>query len=181
MAENTIQKLILGFLVLIVGLALIGSVASNSLAVTDKALVYDEALDISSVRIEDGCGAGSINASIGLALANVPTSWKITDCPITSFSMKNQTGVAAVVTTDYVLFASNGTITLLNTTKFIQADCTDVANDTTISYTYCGSDYMNIAWGRTVLNLVAGFFALALLGAGVGLFYSVARDAGFVS
>ena len=180
MAENTIQKLILGFVVLIVGLALISPIASNVLDVTDKALVYDEALDISSVRIEDGCGAGSINASVGLALTNAPTGWKITDCPITSFSMKNQTGVAATVTTDYVLFASNGTITLLNTTRFVGDECAQTSNATTLTYTYCGDDYMNIAWGRTIVNLVAGFFALALLGASVGLFYSVAKDAGIV-
>ena len=30
------------------------------------------------------------------------------------------------------------------------------------------------------MNLVAGFFALAILGLGLGLFYSVAKDAGIV-
>ena len=54
------------------------------------------------------------------------------------------------------------------------------SNLTNVGYTYCGDDYMNIAWGRSILNLVAGFFALGILGVGIGLFYSIAKDAGII-
>lgn len=178
---NTIQKFILGFLVIIVGLALIGSVASNSLAVTDKTIVYDEALDIGGARLVDDCNF-SINTTYPFEVANLPTGWKASGgCAITSFSMKNQTDVAATATTDYVIFENNGTLYLKNTTKFMNVDCTITPNNTKLTYSYCPDGYMNLAWGRSIINLVAGFFALALLGAGVGLFYSVARDTGLVN
>ena len=175
---NEIQKLIVGFLVLIVGIALIGSVASNSLAVTDKTLVYSESLDISAARTASGACPMSVDETHALALVNSPTGWKATDCPITSFSMLNQTGIEATVTTDYVLFANNGTLLLMNTT--IWGDCSASANTTTLNYTYCADGYLNLSWGRTILNLVAGFFALALLGVSIGIFYSVAKDANLI-
>lgn len=177
--ENTVQTLVLGFLVLIVGLGLIGSVASNSLLVTEKTNIYSESMDISAARTATGACPMSVDETYALALANSPTGWKTSDCPITSFSMLNQTGVEATVTTDYVLFANNGTLLLMNTT--IWGDCSATANTTTLNYTYCTDGYMNLAWGRTILNLVAGFFALALLGASVGLFYSVAKNTGIIN
>lgn len=178
MADNNVQKLILGFLVLIVGIVLIGTIASNTLLVTDKVGVASETLDISVARAGSGSCPMSVDETHALALANSPTGWKTSDCPISGFSMTNQTGVAATVTTDYVLFANNGTLLLMNTTKW--GNCEVTVNTTTLTYNYCPDEYLNSAWGRTVLNLVAGFFALALLGAGVGIFYSIAKDVGIV-
>lgn len=180
MANDNIQKLILGFLVLIVGLVLIGSVASNTNAVTDKTGVASETLDIGAARMGSGACPMSINETYPLPITNVPTGWKIADCPITSFSMVNQTSVAATVTTDYVFHGGNGTLYLQNSSTFVLPNCsateTGISNTTTLTYNYCGDDYMNLSWGRTILNLISGFFAIALLIASVGIFYSVARD-----
>lgn len=181
MENNSISKLIVGFLVLIVGLALIGSIASNTTSVTDKKGA-SEVLDIGPARIADNCNF-SINESYPFTVAQAPTTgWRSGGgCPLTNLIMLNQTSVAAVVTTDYTLFPNNGTLLLKNTTKFVNADCTIVtSNTTTLTYDYCGTDYVNLAWGRTILNLVSGFFALALLGVSVGIFYSVARDEGII-
>ena len=38
----------------------------------------------------------------------------------------------------------------------------------------------NTAWGASVLNLVPGFFALAILGIGVAVTYTSLRQAGIV-
>lgn len=179
MENNVITKLVIGFVVLIVGLGLIGSIATNTTLVTDKKGA-SEVLDIGPARIADNCNF-SINESYPFTIAQVPTGWKTTDCPIANFIMLNQTSVAAVVTTDYTLFPANGTLLLKNTTKFVNADCTIVtSNTTTLTYDYCDDTYMNIAWGRTILNLVSGFFALALLGVSVGIFYSIGKDAGII-
>ena len=40
---------------------------------------------------------------------------------------------------------------------------------------------MNLSWGRTGINLVPGFFAIALLLVSVGLFWSIARDNGIIA
>jgi len=178
MANNTISKLVLGFIVLIVGISLIGTIATQSLLVTEKTDIASETLDISSDRSVAGVCSMGVNGTNVLTLVNAPSGWKTADCPITSFSMDNQTGVTTAVTTDYVLFANNGTLYLKNTT--IWGNCAISDNDTTVSYTYCSDEYLNVSWGRTILNLISGFFALALLGVSVGLFYSVAKDAGIV-
>ena len=173
--NNIASKLILGFLVLIVGISLISTIASNGLAVTEKTLVYNEALDIANARLNSGVCSMSINDTYPFIIVNPPTGWQASECAVTSFSMINQTDVLAVITTDYIFYGNNGSLYLKNTTKF--NDCAITVNDTELSYTYCGDDYLNIAWGRAIINLISGFFALALLGVSAGIFYSVARDA----
>ena len=181
MENNSVTKLILGFLVLIVGLSLIGTVAQQSNSAIDKLGIANETFDIAAARLADGCGAGSINATYPFTIANYPTGWKIADCPIESVVIKNQTLNTATVTTDYLFFSNNGTFYLLNTTTFTGTDCASSGNITTADYLYCPDTYINVAWGRSVLTLVSGFFALALLGVAVGLFYSVAKDFGIIS
>ncbi len=78
--------------------------------------------------------------------------------------------------TDYEIFSSSGIIQLLPSAA---ANDNNI-NDTFASYTYCPDDYLVLPWGRSIMNLVAGFFALAILGLGLGLFYSVAKDAGIL-
>ena len=53
-------------------------------------------------------------------------------------------------------------------------------NNSLMSYTHCPDNYMNIGWGRTLINLVPGLFAIAILLASVGLFFSVAKDYGII-
>lgn len=40
--------------------------------------------------------------------------------------------------------------------------------------------YNSSAWGTTVLKMVPGFFALAILGIGIAVCYGALRDAGVV-
>lgn len=172
MALNVTGKLVLAFFTLIIGVVLIGSIASNALASTDKVIVNAETIDISTSRMT---GANSINVSVTHDVTNAPTSWKRQDCPLTSITYGNSSTDFAL-TTDYTVDTALGTITLVNSTALINS----VPNSTFVDYTYCGDDYLNSSWGRTVLLLVAGFFALAILGASLGLFYSVAKDTGII-
>ena len=54
------------------------------------------------------------------------------------------------------------------------ADEVYAATDTGCNLTACAS------WGTTVMKLVPGFFALAILGIGVAITYSSLRQAGIV-
>jgi len=169
MTDN-VGKLITAFVLIILGVVLIGVIADGSSLVTDK-LSVNETLDISSATY----GAKStLNTSAEVQLANAPTGWKQADCPITNLVIYNNTGTVLALTTDYTFTASNGSILFVNTTNINQTF--DGSNDTNVGYTYCADGYVNIAWGRSMMNLIAGFFALSILGVGVSLFYSVARD-----
>ena len=170
MSLGTVSKLVLGFVTIILGAVLIGSIATNGLLVTQKKSLTNEAVDISSARN----ALGNIDESVEITVANAPTSWKQADCPLTSVTYGNASE-DYTITTDYLITLSTGILTLKNTTTVI-----DGTNDTLIDYTYCGDDYLNLSWGRTLVNIVSGFFAIAILLVGLGLFYSVAKDTGIL-
>lgn len=171
---DTTGKLILGFVALLLGAVLIGTLATQGLAVTDKKVIASEVHNVLPTYAT-GRNTTDINPTIVYTLTNNPTTWKITDCPITNFVLKNSSGSSFTDTTDYVFTASAGTYTLVNSATAV-ATLPLANNNTYASYTYCGDDYMNSTWGRSGINLVAGFFALAIMAVGVGLFYSVAKD-----
>lgn len=174
MELNNVSKIIVGFLMVIVGVSLIGTVANNSALVTDKAIIVNETVDISSARIS---GTQSINITASnFTITNAPTGWKTTDCPITSVTYGNATAQFTSAT-DYNLYTTSGILQVLNTSTTGEDSIT---NTTYVSYTYCRDDYLNIAWGRSIIGLVTGFFALAILGIGIALLYSVFRESGIV-
>jgi len=185
MENNSVSKLILAFVVLIVGVSLIGTVAHQTNDAVDKVIVNNETFDITAALLEDGCGAGSINITYPFTVANAPSGWQANGgCPITSAVVRNQTNVAVTVSTDYLFFTDNGTFYLKNSTGYVGDDCLDSGDETNVTavdYQYCQDGYMNIGWGRSILTLVSGFFALALLGASIALFYSVAKDSGIIN
>jgi len=168
---GTTGKLVLAFVTLLIGIVLVGVIATQGLVVTDKLVITDEAQDIASARE----GGNTINSSIEFTITNPPTSWKSTDCPLTSITLGNDS-TDFTVTTDYVITDSTGVFSLVNSTAWIGS----ASNTSNIDYTYCGDDYMNLSWGRTLINLIAGFFAIAILMVSLGLFYSIAKDTGVI-
>lgn len=171
MESKSLAFLITGFVLLIVGVSLLTPTAEIVLGQTDKLGISNEALDISSARIN---AAGNINETLEFTVTNNPTGWKSEDCPLTNFVYGNST-TDYTLTTDYLVTLSTGVFTLKNTTTTISG-----TNSTLADYTYCADDYLNSSWQRTVLNLVPGFFAIALLLIAVGLFYSVGKSEGVI-
>jgi len=175
MENNNVAKIIVGFFMIILGVVLIASVANSSDAVTSKVNIVNETIDLSTARDEGGNGINITSSNY--TVTNAPTSWKVTECPISGVLYGNATADWASGT-DYNFYAASGILQVLNST--ITGTESIGTNDTYVDYTYCPDSYVNIAWGRSVLNLVAGFFALAIMGLGLGLFYSVAKDAGVI-
>jgi hypothetical protein len=165
-----VNKLVLAFVTLILGVALLSQIAVSANTATSKTIVRNESVTIIK-------NATDINTTYVYTLTNAPSGWKLTDCPITNFVLTNSSdNTAWTVTTDYTINAANGTFLLVNSsTARLTADNLTYAN-----YKYCADDYLNSTWGRTTLNLVSGFFALALLLVSVALFYSVAKETGIV-
>ena len=174
-SSKNANYLILAFVFLIIGVALLGSVATSTNERTSKTDVTGESTDLEAL----GCiwatsNDGQVNESNALCNITVtypPTNWKVQDCPLTSVTVRNST-TDFTAATDYNLFAASGVVQMLNTSD----THTGFANTTLVDYTYCTDDYLNSTWGRAVLNTVPGFFALALLGVSLWLFYAVFRD-----
>lgn len=166
-----VNKLILAFITLILGVALLGSVAT----VTNDSTSLSKIVNESQTIVKN---ATDINTTYAYTLAQAPTGWKtdVSECSISSSAFTNSSGDAFTVTTDYVLDADAGTFTLKNTSNvLLTAD-----NLTYVSYSYCPNDYINVSWGRTVINLIGGFFAITLLFVSLALFYSIGKETGIV-
>ena len=179
MESKNVNYLILGFVFLIIGVALITTIASEILNKTDKVVIVDEVADMSGCMVPAGgamlFSVDETSAACNLTVTNAPTGWKVTDCPLTSISFGNVT-LDWTSGTDYEAVPTSGVIALKNTT----ATQFGYANSTRADYTYCADDYLNSSWGRSILLTVPGFFALGILGVALWLFYSVFRNLGII-
>jgi hypothetical protein len=176
MEQKSLNLLIVGFLTLILGLALIGTVASNVLDKTQKIDVSNEGYNLTDIGcFQGGQVNGTGDADCNITVTNAPTGWKSYDCPLTRVVVTNNSGTALTLDTDYSVYVSTGVIQMFNTTD---TEVTVNAEEMLIDYTYCGDEYLTSEFGRSTSNLIPGFFALALLGISLLLFYSVAKAEG---
>lgn len=178
MEQKNINYLILAFVFLIVGVALIGAIATSTVDRTEKDTSFDESTNLAtSCIVGSDQSVNESNSACNITVTYYPTGWKTNDCPLTSIVVENTsagTYTALTEGTGYNLFASTGVIQMLNDTSTDDGDF----NTTYVSYTYCADDYLNSSWARTVLNTVPGFFALALLAVSLWLFYQVFSSVG---
>jgi len=176
MTNSSTNKLIAAFVLLILGIVFISQVAVIGSGVTTRIGIAGETQALTTNTSD--LNTSGMEAS-SYQITKSPTGWKSDDCPITNFVIKNSSGSALVEDTDYDIAAANGTWRLIRT------DLTKTtlypANVSYAYYEYCGDDYMNLTWGRIGINLVPGFFAIAMLLISVGLFYSIAKENGIIS
>ena len=175
MENRNIMILTVAFMALIVGAGLISVVAQEGLDKTTKIYVGNETFDLATARLADG----GLNSTVQIAITNVPTGWKTTACPITSFVLRNQSGnLAMTLGTDYYFTTSTGLINLSNEGAMNSTGAG--SNTSAVDYYYCADDYLVAGWNRTIIDLVPGFFALALMGVSIGLFYTVMKNEGLL-
>ena len=169
MEEKSINMLIGAFLALIIGVSLIGVVASTGNVITNTINISGENISYAAAR-ETATGAVDTTA---IVIANYPTTWRITGCPIIGLVLHNSSSSLTNVV-DYVFTASTGSIAFNNTDNVNGS----ASNTTTATYVYCNNEYLTQGWNRTIIDLVPGFFAIALMGISIGLFYGVMRQEG---
>lgn len=170
--QNSLKVMIAAFVMIIIAVAFLTSIADQTSNVTDKTLVLLESNDATSCFVSNGTidEVNEGDAACVLTVTNAPTSWKVEDCPLTGVVVTNGTAVDVwTLDTDYTLSASAGTITLLNTTT--TAHLNGESNGTSTNYLYCGDSYMNSSWGRNILGVNVGIFALAILIIAIGAAY----------
>lgn len=180
MESKNMGLLVAAFIMIVVGASLIGVIAKQEQELTKQAAVGSEIIDITQARV--GLAANNINISKTFNVAKAYTSstnrWKAsdTDCNMVAvrFNVSDDAAPMAA-TTDYTL-STSGTLTLVNSSAMIA----NVSNTTEIAYTYCPDSYLSEGWSRSVLDLTPGFFALAIMGIGVALFFGVLKNEGLL-
>lgn len=166
---EAVSKLIYAFLTLIVGIVLLTTTAGQGNLITSKTVITNE-----TQAIDAAISGGTTDVSYPFNVTNFPTGWKTDECPLTDIAIVNATNVALVRDTHYTFYPANGSWTLkgasTNTSKFWEN------NNSYVTYTYCGNDYLNSGFGRTAISTSFGLFAIALMMTAVALFFSVAKD-----
>lgn len=159
--DNTVKTLVTTFVVLLIALAFVLSIAGQTNNATQKTPVVGEAYNLSGIGCYQGGQVnGTSDPQCNITVTYAPTGWKVEDCPLTNVVVTNTTGTALTLNTDYKLFASAGLVQMLNTSSTVVAA---MGNNVVMNYEYCGDGYLNSSWGRTVLNTNVGLFALAIL------------------
>lgn len=175
---DTLNKLIVAFVALIVGISLIGTISISANSIASAPYVINETQSLTGALRVNGVGTGIVNTTYPFQVTHSPTGWQLQDCPLTGISIVNATNTALTKDTHYTFYPANGTWYLkgvtVNTTHF------NANNNSYVSYTYCGDDYLSQSWGRGVMGITTGMFALGLLGVSIGLFYSIGKDFGLV-
>ena len=161
MEKNTVGIIITSFLIVLLGVVFLSQAADQILPTTQ--LTWSGVETLAIVMNTTGC----INETATMEVAQNPDNetWQAQGgCPLTSFVMENASGFDMTVTTDYIVNLTSGTFTMVNNTDTnstgdygITAD-----NNTYVHYYYCDDSYQT-GFGNSVLAMVPGFFALAIL------------------
>jgi len=153
--DVTVGTILILFIGIIVALAILPEIATQGGIMTTKSNVINETVDLSTAWTENGYNA---NTSETFTLANAPSGWKITGCPLTTFTFANASKYFTV-TTDYSLAASTGVLTLVPTAEINRS-----GNTTYATYIHCRDGYLTDSGQRSVAGLILIFAALGLLG-----------------
>jgi hypothetical protein len=154
---DSINKLIVLFVVGIIGVIGVGIIAGIILGSTQQAGTIDESNSIATARL----AGNNINESKVFTLTNAPTGWELsdTDCQINNFVLTNASGTT--LAGNFTLTTSTGKFTIANNTYMVTGG--GAGNITLADYNYCADGYLADSFGRSGLNMVSGFFALLLL------------------
>lgn len=164
--NNSIQIMVGAFIVTMIAIAFLTSIVGQTNNVTEKLNSVNETTDLTTSCYSAGVVDESSN-DCNITVNNNPTSWKCEDCPITNVIVADSTGTELVLDTDYELYDSIGVVKMLNTVDTNETNLGDVL----VSYTYCGDNYVNSSWGRSILGINIGMFAIAILIAVMGAAY----------
>lgn len=169
---------------LIIGIGLIATVASSTYAVTGRGtFITEEQLNLSDAINGD---SGFMNSTISFVLSNLGVQCSSGGGQWVANSVVITNRTRTILTSgNYSVNYGNQSITFLNTSTLDVESTVDDGflngtNMTLVNYSYYPAGYICSAFGRTTLNLVPGFFGMALLVGALGMFYSVMREEGIL-
>lgn len=157
----TLGLLITFFMGVVVVVALISPIAKDVEYMTEKFTIINESHSYLGA-IDDGNVTNPTHI-LNLTNAYATGDWRISGCPMTSFSMIQANGTTLASTTDYVVNLRTGRYNL-EPSALINASILGDENHTNSTYTFCGEGYIPGTGGRAMANLILLFAALGLLG-----------------
>lgn len=186
MENKTIGILLATAIAVLVGVILINIVSESTVTKTNQIYVTDT-INISGARID----SNDINESYFFHLTKgcpmKAGGWRTdyhTACALTAGLVTNGSSAGGVFegTTDYILYTDNdectgnvtgGDLSLVNSSHMYFSN----PNITYVTYGYCSDEYLG-GFSGTMLDLVPGFFAIALLVGSAFIFFWIMKNEG---
>lgn len=142
-------------MIIFVALALIQETFNQQTHMTTKNTGVDT-IDTTAAKLGE-----DYNVTVNLGpVANVPTGWKIEECPLSGITVTNATGTALTVTTDYTLNVTTGVLNVLNTTATRNAFGPN--NNSIVTYSFCEDGYNKDSGSRGIAGTIGLFAVIAL-------------------
>ena len=185
--EKSLGIIISVAVAILIGVILVTIIAEQTITKT-KTASYTDTVNLAPLRGANGeynytlAESNKLYADKILSHSAGAVPWKsqTSDCAITTVTIKNSTGSIASSANDYTWVEDgNGGIGWLRVKNSTYGPTLGASssNTATITYTTCPNEYVASSWGRTVLDLVPGFFVLAiLLGAAFVIFYILKQE-----
>lgn len=151
------------YIILVIGItvaiAFLIASANTITGSTQKVVVTDEIINIAPARLADG----AINNTYVFTPAHTSsnTGWRANspECTVSTITIKNNSNVALTTPTDYVYTSGTGTFVLEDTAPLNG----QISNNTKVSYSYCGDNYVPGSSNQSILTLIILFGAIAIL------------------
>lgn len=180
-SKGVMGVIIFGFVAILLGCILVNIIAEQTQKSTTLTTAT-ETINIAGARAYPSIN-DDINSSFKFHLAygcQESTSWKhdVTGTCQNIALITNATGAALTESTDFLDNDTNsvctgqsaGDLTFINSSTMITSLSSGL-NTTQVTYGYCDSGFVNVGWGRTILNLVPGFYVLGILGVAIVIVY----------
>ncbi len=150
---------------IIIAEVLLPTIANKQGLMTIKMTYVNDTEVLTSCYAKGKAGqVNTSNPSCNLTLTEVPDSWKVNNCPLASLTIKNSTGVALTVNTDYTFSASTGVVSYLNDSNVTASTGIGAASNTTYAtYSFCDDGYIISGSARSITKLILIFAGLAML------------------
>lgn len=168
MENDNITKLIIGFLSIILAIVMISAVADMTTRMYESQPITNTTVDWTDARIL--ADLPSVNESVTF---NVTLGGVMTDASCDLYN-----GTALTKDADFQINTGGETMSMLNTTLTHIGDL--AVNQSLCNITYQHTTYLDSGFNRIGVQFIVGFFALALLGIAIGLFYSILKDKGII-
>lgn len=150
--KNPLATMVMVFIIAIVGIVLIGSLADEIVSLSTTMTRTNYTLSHTTLILPDG--SEDINESINLTLPNYDW-YSIT-------VVTNDTGEPVwAADTDYVVNVSTQEVWLLNSSNVLEA--TRSSNASLWTYEYYPSSYLKSSVSRVLLSLITIFFAVGIV------------------
>lgn len=170
--ENKNVGLIIGVAIaILIGIALLGVIATQINSSTGLTSNTDT-VNLAAARLDKGALNDTYDFVLTKALYN---GWRTSysECEVQTIEFYNQSGDLMTDPTHYVFVMDVATLSVKN----VLAMNSTTSNSTTAVYQYCADGYIS-GWGKTVTNMIPGFFAIALLMGVVFIIVFVLKDEG---